>query len=304
MDTEYDLAFSFAGEHRQYVEETATACKTLGLKVFYYRDKNNEWWGKNFISEQRKIYGSKTRYFVPFISPEYFEKPYPRDEFESALMTAVDHGDDYILPVLIGQPDIPADKLSRQTHYLRAENYSPEALAQEMYQHVKGGSAHPAKDIAVVINDAASLQMPKVTPLKFSKYREVESTIKYLGEAFTAATQRLEDETDFVGTVRRKSDSVTVRIEHNGKTIYALNIFQGGIGGDDSIGFNFDNDNTRRNSYHGSATPYFDREAGQAKLELLNLSLLDGGTKESLTKEDLFREIWQKLVKHIEMRLP
>ena len=47
----YDLAVSFAGEHRTYVERTVRACEALGLHVFYDRDKNNEWWGKNFIRE-------------------------------------------------------------------------------------------------------------------------------------------------------------------------------------------------------------------------------------------------------------
>ncbi|MGH9429218.1 MAG: hypothetical protein ACRD2L_23290, partial [Terriglobia bacterium] len=53
--TLYDLAFSFAGEQRDYVEATKMACEKLGLRVFYDRDKGNEWWGKSFIREQRKV---------------------------------------------------------------------------------------------------------------------------------------------------------------------------------------------------------------------------------------------------------
>ena len=70
----YDLAVSFAGEDRDYVEQTVGACGDLGLRVFYDRDMGNEWWGKNFIREQRKVYGSQARYFVPFISTEYLCK--------------------------------------------------------------------------------------------------------------------------------------------------------------------------------------------------------------------------------------
>jgi hypothetical protein len=62
----YDLAVSFAGEQRNYVAYTVTACKRLGLKVFYDRDKNNDWWGGNFIREQRAVYGSQARFFAPF----------------------------------------------------------------------------------------------------------------------------------------------------------------------------------------------------------------------------------------------
>jgi hypothetical protein len=297
---DYDLAFSFAGENRDYVEQTKIACEELGLKVFYDKDKNNEWWGKNFIREQRKVYGSKTRHFVPFISPEYFVKSIPSDEFESALMTAVERGDDYILPVIIGRPVIPADRLHRHTHYLRAEKYTPKELAQEMYERIRGGNIKPAKDIAVMVNDAAALKMPKVTPRTFSKYREIETTLEFLGDSFEKALHRLENETDFLGTVRKKDDAIIIRIEHSSKTVYALNIFQGGMGRDDSIGFNLDSNGLQRNSYHATATPYFDKEAGQAKLEILNLSLLESSARERLTKEELFTEIWKKLIQQIE----
>src|SRR3954451_19649563 len=124
----YDLAFSFAGEHRDYVEQTKLACERHGLRVFYDRDKNHEWWGKNFILEQRKVYGSQTRFFVPFISAEYLAKPIPSDEFQSAMMTAVSRGDAYILPVLIGDVQVPPELMHPHIHFLRAERYTPEQL--------------------------------------------------------------------------------------------------------------------------------------------------------------------------------
>jgi hypothetical protein len=80
-DDDYDVAVSFAGEHREYVEAVVDAAKALGLRVFYDRDMTNELWGKNFLTAFRKVYSSQTRYFVPFISVEYFSKSYPRDEF-------------------------------------------------------------------------------------------------------------------------------------------------------------------------------------------------------------------------------
>lgn len=93
------------------------AGQARGLRNFYDRDKGNEWWGKSFIREQRAIYGSQTRYFVPFISAEYLAKPIPMDEFSSAMMTAVERGDDYILPVVIGDVRISPDLLPPHTHF-------------------------------------------------------------------------------------------------------------------------------------------------------------------------------------------
>lgn len=128
-DEQYDLAVSFAGEHRDYVERTVRACQSLGLKVFYDRDKNNDWWGGNFIREQRAVYSSKTRRFVSFISSEYLSKPIPMDEFSAAMMTAVKQGDGYILPVLMDETVIPIDLLHPHIHYLRAKDYTPRAIS-------------------------------------------------------------------------------------------------------------------------------------------------------------------------------
>ena len=137
QDKTYDLAVSFAGEHRDYVERTVRACSELGLRVFYDRDMSNEWWGKNFIREQRKVYGSQTRYFVPFISGEYLSKPIPMDEFSAAMMTAVKQGDGYVLPILIGDVQVPLDLLHPHIHYLRARDFTPQQLAAELHAKVK-----------------------------------------------------------------------------------------------------------------------------------------------------------------------
>ena len=85
----YDLAVSFAGEHRAYVERVVRAGEARGLRIFYDRDKGNDWWGKSFIREQRNVYGSQTRYFVPFISSEYLTKPIPMDEFSGSTPLSV-----------------------------------------------------------------------------------------------------------------------------------------------------------------------------------------------------------------------
>lgn len=88
----YDIAVSFAGEHRAYVEATVRACQARGLVVFYDKDKSNEWWGGNYIRQQRSVYSSETRFFVPFLSQEYLSKSIPMDEFSAAMMTAREAG--------------------------------------------------------------------------------------------------------------------------------------------------------------------------------------------------------------------
>lgn len=298
---EYDIAFSFAGEQREYVENTKLACEKLGLRVFYDRDKNNEWWGKNFISEQRKVYGSRTRFFVPFISPEYFLKPIPADEFEAAMWAAVQKGDEYILPVIIGGAKIPAEKLHPHTHYLKAENYNPEQLAQELYTKVKGSNQSP-QEITSVIEQAFALTMPRLTPRNFSKYKEAEATLSYLSEQFKKHIHRLE-QMDLIGTVKINDRGIQVRVEDEGETVFGLNIFPADGMGEASIGFNLDWNSFSTNSYHGTAQPFFDKERGAPALKIFDLSLFGMmGSDLILTKEELFEKLWQKMVEDIEAR--
>ncbi len=125
----YDVAVSFAGEQRGYVESTVSAARVLGLRVFYDRDMAYRWWGRNFVVEQRRVYVGSTLRFVPFISAEYLARPYPRDEFSYAMLRSVAVGDDYVLPVLFGDVRVPAELLHPHIGYLRAEDHSPRQLA-------------------------------------------------------------------------------------------------------------------------------------------------------------------------------
>jgi serine/threonine protein kinase len=136
---DYDLAFSFSSESRDYVERIKRECEGLGLRVFYDRDLSARWWGANFLRELRRVYSQLARYFVPFISAGYFRQPVPADEFEVAMWTDVMRGGGYILPVVIGDVDIPPDRLPPHRHYLTAADYTPAQLARQMLDKVRGG---------------------------------------------------------------------------------------------------------------------------------------------------------------------
>ena len=70
----YDIALSFAGENRAYVEEVATGLKTAGIKVFYDAFESADLWGKNLVDHLAEIYANRARYVVMFISKQYVEK--------------------------------------------------------------------------------------------------------------------------------------------------------------------------------------------------------------------------------------
>jgi len=69
----YDVALSFAGEDREYVEKIATELRDAGVSVFYDTFQRAELWGKNLVDHLAEIYQKRSRYVVMFISKPYVE---------------------------------------------------------------------------------------------------------------------------------------------------------------------------------------------------------------------------------------
>jgi hypothetical protein len=124
-DALYHLAFSFAGEQRDYVERTKEECEDIGLEVMYDLDRGADMWGDDFIMQQRQIYSAKTLFVVAFISADYLRKPVPRDEFKAAMWTDVQRGGGYILPLLMDDVDAPPELLHPSTAYIKVRQGRP-----------------------------------------------------------------------------------------------------------------------------------------------------------------------------------
>jgi hypothetical protein len=135
---DYDIAVSFADRQRSYVCETVLAARHRGLRVFHDEDITGDWWGKDFLVEQRRVYRTGTRFVVPFISEEYLVSPYGMDELRFAMITALHRSGPYILPVVFGDIDVPAELLHVHTVYLDASKHTPHQLAARMWRAVSG----------------------------------------------------------------------------------------------------------------------------------------------------------------------
>jgi hypothetical protein len=127
----YDIAFSFAGEQRDYVFEVyRILTEEYGIKVFY--DQNEEiqakLWGKDLTEEFHKIYSEQSRYCLIFISKEYKEKVWTRVEKRSALERAIQEKEEYILPAYFDDTVIPG--IPRTTGYINIYDVKPEDLSR------------------------------------------------------------------------------------------------------------------------------------------------------------------------------
>ena len=55
----WDVALSFAGAQRDYVEQVARALREQGLRCFYDADEQIELWGRYLAEELPAIYGEQ-----------------------------------------------------------------------------------------------------------------------------------------------------------------------------------------------------------------------------------------------------
>lgn len=132
----YDVALSFAGEDRDYVEKVAKSLKNRRIKVFYDKFKEVELWGKNLYDHLDEVYRTKARYCVMFISIFYKNKVWTNHERESAQARAFQEQEEYILPVRFDNTEIPG--VLPTVGYKDANEYTPEELADMIFQKVKG----------------------------------------------------------------------------------------------------------------------------------------------------------------------
>jgi len=81
----WDVALSFAGAERPYVEQVASALKARGVRCFYDADEQIELWGKYLAEELPAIYAEQAAAVVVFVFAEYAARDWTRLERRAAL---------------------------------------------------------------------------------------------------------------------------------------------------------------------------------------------------------------------------
>lgn len=105
---EFDVALSFAGEDREFVEKIAERLTLHGVRVFYDSYEQANLWGKNLFEHLHDVYSKKARYCIMFISSAYAEKMWTVHERRSAQERTLQQRDtEYVLPVRIDNTELP-----------------------------------------------------------------------------------------------------------------------------------------------------------------------------------------------------
>ena len=122
-----EVALSFAGEERVYVEEVVRTLQSRDIGVFYDEFEKIQLWGKSLAEELQAVYEHRANLVVFFVSKSWVDKAWPRQERKAALSRAVQERREFVLPIRFD--DTPVPGLPSDVMYLLAENYTPAELA-------------------------------------------------------------------------------------------------------------------------------------------------------------------------------
>lgn len=300
-DADYHLAFTFAGEQREYVERTKEECEVLGLEVMYDFDRVVDWWGRNFIAEQRQVYAGRTLFVVAFISEEYLRKPVPRDEFTAAMWTDVQRGGGYILPVIMDDVRVPLDMLHPSVAYInvRRERPAPADLAVLLNRKLLSTlliQPREPKRITEIVREA--MAKPAVAEPPSDPVDAVVTHLRTRIEAARDDIRRLGCE-----LLLASGDGLRFDVVRAGAKVYGLEVRRDRHAPDVLVV------RVHRHTEFGgelrdNAELVHDPYDATPRLRLRKRGLLPGMTGDpvELTKEDLFERVWQDIRARLDNR--
>lgn len=288
---EYDVALSFAGEDRAYVEKVAKYLKEKGIKVFYDDYEKTKLWGKDLYVHLDEVYQKKARYCVMFLSCYYAEKLWTNHERISAQARAFTEKGEYILPARFDNTEIPG--IPPTIGYIDLRSLEPGEFGKLIIEKLKKGTTNISRKPGV-------FRKPQVSKIKlFNPYEETQNILNFIPTEIQKRCDSL-SERGVSCSVFNRDGRTCIRILLNSETKYSLDMGIGGIGGDDSIGF-YGVVGKMLSPSSGSFNAWANIKWSQEKDGIViifnDISLLDSfntGEKE-YTKKEFLKVLWDKI---------
>jgi hypothetical protein len=124
----YEVALSFAGEDRAYVEKVASKLNEMRISVFYDKFEEANLWGTNLLDYLSNVYGKQSRFVVMFISKHYASKAWPTVERQSIQARAIRENRIVVLPARFDDTELPG--LPSTVAYIDLREKTPDELAE------------------------------------------------------------------------------------------------------------------------------------------------------------------------------
>lgn len=150
----YDIALSFAGEDRLYVDKIASRLLANGIKVFYDSFEEVDLWGQDLYVYLDDLYRKEARYCIMFLSKHYSKKLWTNHERKSAQARAFEQNEEYILPIKLDETEIPG--IRPTTGYLDGRVKSIEEISSLIIKKLK------VTEIALRSFDVDEIDIPKL----------------------------------------------------------------------------------------------------------------------------------------------
>lgn len=149
-EVQFEIALSFAGEDRAYVDQVANLLRSSGVKIFYDRFEESSLWGKNLYDYLSDVYQNKALYTIMFISKHYADKLWPTLERQSMQARAFQEHVEYILPARFDDTLIPG--VLPTTGYISLANRPPLDFVKLIHKKlVNAGRSIPSEQIRSAI---------------------------------------------------------------------------------------------------------------------------------------------------------
>lgn len=161
-DTKFDIALSFAGEDRKYVDQVAILLRQNGISVFYDLFEEANLWGKNLYDYLSDIYQNQARYTIMFISDAYNRKLWTNHERQSMQSRAFQENEEYILPAKFDDTKIPG--VLPTIGYIDLKNKTPEQLVELIEKKlIYTGGTIPSENLRKALSTITPI--PQIDPL-------------------------------------------------------------------------------------------------------------------------------------------
>lgn len=162
---EFDVALSFAGEDRGYVDQVAHILKSKGISVFYDKFEEANLWGKNLYDYLSDIYRNKALYTIMFVSDHYNRKLWSNHERQAMQSRAFQENQEYILPARFDETEIPG--LLPTIGYITLKDKNPNDFCEVIFKKlVLSGRTIPSEQVRKSLSPL--IKIPKIDPFNVS----------------------------------------------------------------------------------------------------------------------------------------
>jgi hypothetical protein len=161
--TKFDIALSFAGEQREYVDRVANILNQKGITTFYDKFEEANLWGKNLYDYLSDVYMNQARFTIMFISEDYSKKLWTNHERQSMQARAFQENSEYVLPAKFDDTEISG--VLPTTGYISLQNKTPEEFVSIIEKKlIYSGGTIPSENLRSALS--AIITIPKIDPKK------------------------------------------------------------------------------------------------------------------------------------------